>query len=117
MRTAHAKIQLRKRREMDFWRAVNGGLVFLCILGAVVVTALAFVPELRRIQEMRANLAGLEQERAKQQLLLLQQQRQEKWLRTEPAYVELLARDFDFMKEGETVYRLDEAPKAVMSDK
>lgn len=113
MRTAHAKTQLRKRRETDFWRAVNSGLFFLCLLGAVVVTALAFVPELRRIQEMRANLAGLQKELSSQQLLLRQQQRQEKWLHDDPAYVEILARDrLGVMKEGETIFRFDEAPVA-----
>ncbi len=85
----------------------------------MIVTALAFVPELRRIQEMKANLAALEKERAAQQLLLLLQQRQEKWLHDDPAYVEILARDrLGVMKEGETIYRLDEpavipAPAAV----
>ncbi len=109
MRTAHAKAQLRKRRETDFWRAVNRFLVLLIGIGAVVVIVLAFVPELRRIQEMRANLDGLQKELASQQLLLRQQQRQEKWLHDDPAYVEILARDrLGVMKEGETIFRLDE---------
>jgi cell division protein FtsB len=117
MRTAHAKSQLRKRRETDFWRAVNRFLVFLIGISAVVVIVLAFVPELRRIQEMRANLAGLQQDLAGQQLLLRQQQRQEKWLQSDPAYVEILARDrLGVMKEGETIFRLDETPKAVTGD-
>jgi len=113
MRTPHAKAQLKKRRETDFWRAVNTFLVFLIGIGAVVAIALAFVPELRHIDELRASLAGLQKDLAGQQLLLLQQQRQEKWLNTDSGYVENLARDFGYMKEGETVFRLDEiAPAA-----
>jgi len=109
MRTAHAKAQIRKRRETDFWRAVNRCLVFLIGLGVVVVIAMAFVPELRRIDEMKATLAGLQEELAAQQLLLAQQQREEGWLNESPEYVELLARDrLGVMKEGETIYRLDE---------
>ncbi len=109
MRTAHARTQLRKRRETDFWRAVNTGLLVLCLLGAVVVTALAFVPELRRVQEMRANLQALQKESASQQLLLRQQQREVKWLQDDPAYVEILARDrLGLMKDGETIFRFDE---------
>jgi cell division protein FtsB len=114
MRTAHAKAQIRKRRETDFWRAVNRFLVFLIGIGAVVVIAMAFVPELRRIDEMKATLADLQKELAAQQLLLAQQQRQEKWLNENPEYVELLARDrLGVMKEGETIFRLDEAVPVV----
>lgn len=115
MRTAHARAQLRHRRETDFWRAVNRFLIVLIGLGLVVVIALAFVPELRRITEMRETLAGLEKELADQKLLLLQQQREERWLNESPGYVETLARDrLGVVKEGETVYRLDEteAPAA-----
>ena len=109
MRTAHARAQIRKRRETDFWRAVNRFLIVMIGLGVVAGTALYFVPELRRIEEMRAGLAGLQKELAAQQLLLLQQQRQDKWLHEEPDYVEQLARDrLGLMKEGETIYRLDE---------
>jgi cell division protein FtsB len=122
MRTAHAKAQIRKRRETDFWRAVNRFMVLLIGIGAVVVIVLAFVPELRRIQEMRANLDGLQHDLAGQQLLLRQQQRQEKWLQNDPAYVEILARDrLGVMKEGETIFRFDEptieTPSAPVSTK
>jgi cell division protein FtsB len=113
MRTPHARALIRQRRETDFWRAVNRCLLFLIALGLVVGAALAFLPELRRIDEMRANLAGLQKDLAAQQLLLLQQQRQEKWLNENREYVETLARDrLGVMKEGETVYRLDEAQTA-----
>jgi cell division protein FtsB len=113
MRTPHARALIRQRRETDFWRAVNRCLLFLIALGLVVGAALAFLPELRRIDEMRANLAGLQKDLAAQQLLLLQQQRQEKWLNENREYVETLARDrLGVMKEGETVYRLDETQAA-----
>ncbi len=114
MRTPHAKAQLRKRRETDFWRAVNSLLFFLVVIGAVVAIALAFVPELRRIEEMKATLAGLQKELAAQQLLLAQQQREEKWLNENPEFVELQARDrLGVMKEGETIFRLDESAPAL----
>jgi cell division protein FtsB len=109
MRTAHAKAQIRKRRETDFWRAVNRCLVCLIAIGGVVVIAMAFLPELRRIDEMKATLAGLQKELAAQELLLAQQQREEKWLNESPEYVEMRARDLlGMMKEGETPFRLDE---------
>jgi cell division protein FtsB len=109
MRTPHARALIRQRRETDFWRAVNRCLLFLIGLGLVAGTVLAFVPELRRIDEMRANLTGLQKDLAAQQLLLRQQQREEKWLNENPEYVETLARDrLGVMKPGETIYRLDE---------
>ncbi|MDD5199302.1 MAG: septum formation initiator family protein [Terrimicrobiaceae bacterium] len=109
MRTAHARAQIRKRRETDFWRAVNRFLVVFIGLGAVALIALAFVPELRRIDEMRETLAGLQKELAAQQLLLRQQQREERWLNEDPGYVETIARDrLGVMKEGETIFRFDE---------
>lgn len=111
MRTPHARALIRQRRETDFWRAVNRCLLFLIGIGLVAGTALAFVPELRRIDEMRANLSGLQKDLAAQQLLLRQQQREEKWLNESPEYVETLARDrLGVMKPGETIYRLDEQP-------
>ncbi|HEY8900100.1 MAG TPA: septum formation initiator family protein [Chthoniobacterales bacterium] len=114
MRTAHARAQIRQRRETDFWRAVNRFLIVLIGLGTIVMIVLAFVPELRRITEMRETLAGLEKDLEGQKLLLLQQQREEKWLNEDPAYVETLARDrLGVMKEGETILRLEEpAPAA-----
>jgi cell division protein FtsB len=109
MQTAHARAQLRKRRETDFWRAVNTCLTFLVGLGAVVAAVLWFLPELRKIDEMRATLASLQKELAAEQLNLAQQQRQEGWLNESPEYVEMQARDrLEMVKDGETVVRLDE---------
>ena len=108
MRTPHAKAQIRKRRETDFWRAVNTSLLFLIGVGAIIAIALAFVPELKKIDELRGDLAGIEKQRDSERLLLLQQQREVKWLNEDKSYVENVARDFGYMKEGETVFRLDE---------
>lgn len=114
MRTAHARAQLRKRRETDFWRAVNTCLTFLVVLGAVIATVLWFLPELRKIDEMKATLAGLQKELAGEQLALAKQQRQEAWLNENPEYVELVARDLlDKVKDGETIIRLDEGSHIV----
>lgn len=112
MRTAHARAQIRRRRETDFWRAVNRFLILLIGIGFVVAVSMAFVPELRRIDEMRATLAALQKELAASDLLLAQQQRQERWLNESPEYVEQIARDrLGVMKEGETLIRLDEEKK------
>lgn len=102
------KPDFRKRRETDFWKAVNQFLVFLIAISGVVAMGVMFVPELRRIDEMEKAYVALEGEREAEELRLRQQQREENWLKTDPEYVELLARErLGMMKEGETVFRLD----------
>jgi Septum formation initiator len=101
-------MELRRRRESDFWRSVNRLLILLIGAGMACVVVLWFIPELRRIEEMRANLAALEREKAEEDLRLRQHEREEKWLNEDPEYVETLARDrLGVMKEGETIFRLD----------
>lgn len=101
-------MELRRRRESDFWRSVNRFLILLIGVGTVCVLVLWFIPELRRIDEMRSSLAALERDKAEEELRLRQQQRQESWLHEDPEYVETLARDrLGVMKEGETIFRLD----------
>jgi hypothetical protein len=107
MRTS-AKPDFRKRRETDFWRTVNRLMIGLIVVGGIIIAALAFYPEFRKIEEMKSNIANLKSEVAAEQLLMLKQQREENWLKTDPEYVEILAREkLGVMKEGETVIRLD----------
>lgn len=113
MRTAHARAELRKRREHDFWRAANRSVFVLISLAAVVFAVFAFLPEMRRLREMKTDLAGLKQDLKAEELRLLQQQREERWLNENPEYVETIARDrLGVMKDGETIIRLDEKPAA-----
>jgi hypothetical protein len=109
MRPGTARPDFRKRREADFWNAVNKLIFVLCAAGGLVLIGLLAYPELRRIDEMEKNVIDLEAERDAESLLLQKQRREERWLKEDPAYVELLAREkFGMMKDGETVFRLDE---------
>ncbi len=109
MRPGTARPDYRKRRETDFWNAVNKFIFGLCAVGGLVLIGLLAYPELRRIDEMEKNVIDLEADRDAESLLLQKQKREEQWLKNDPAYVELLAREkFGMMKEGETVFRLDE---------
>ncbi|MFY8217337.1 MAG: FtsB family cell division protein [Chthoniobacterales bacterium] len=107
MRTS-AKPDFRKRRETDFWRAANRLLLGLIVIGAVVAAVITFYPEFRRIEEMKASIGRLDVELSEEQLKLRQQEREENWLKNDPEYVEMQARELlGVMKEGETIFRLD----------
>jgi cell division protein FtsB len=107
MRTS-AKPDFRKRRETDFWRAANRLLLGLIVIGAVVAAVITFYPEFRRIEEMKASIGRLDQQLSEEQLKLRQQEREENWLKNDPEYVEMQARELlGVMKEGETIFRLD----------
>ncbi len=118
MRPGSARPDFRKRQEADFWNVVNKLIFGLCAIGGLVLVGLLAYPELRRIDEMEKNVIDLEAERDAESLLLQKQMREEGWLKKDPAYVELLAREkFGMMKEGETVFRLDEeVPPAFVPD-
>lgn len=107
MRTS-ARTDFRKRRETDFWRTANRLLVLLIVVGGTVIAILTFYPEFRRIDEMNAQIERLDQEVKAEELRLRQQEREEEWLKNDPEYIEMLARErLHLMKEGETIYRLD----------
>ena len=88
--------------------ALNRALRVLVVLAALAISGLFFVPEIQRHREERAEIRRLESEIQLQELVLAERTRELQLLRTDPAYVEVLARDkLDLMKEGETIFRID----------
>jgi cell division protein FtsB len=107
MRTS-AKPDFRKRRESNFWRTANRLVIALIVIGGSVIAVMTFYPEFRRIEEMKANIGRLDAQLAEEQLKLRKQEREEGWLKNDPDYVEMQARELlGVMKEGETIFRLD----------
>lgn len=103
-----AKPDFRQRRESNFWRTANRLMIALIVIGGSVVAVITFYPEFRRIEEMKANIGRLDAQLAEEQLKLRKQEREEEWLKNDPEYVEMQARDLlGVMKEGETIFRLD----------
>jgi cell division protein FtsB len=103
-----AKPDFRKRRESNFWRTANRLMIALIVIGGSVVAVITFYPEFRRIEEMKANIGRLDAQLAEEQLKLRKQEREEGWLKNDPEYVEMQARELlGVMKEGETIFRLD----------
>jgi len=103
-----AKPDFRKRRESNFWRTANRLMIALIVIGGSVIAVITFYPEFRRIEEMKANIGRLDAQLAEEQLKLRKQEREEGWLKNDPEYVEMQARELlGVMKEGETIFRLD----------
>ena len=67
-----------------------------------------FLPQHKRLAQSRHELDQLEAQVAEQKTLLARQTREVSLLKTDPTYLETIARDrLDLMKEGETIFRLE----------
>jgi cell division protein FtsB len=100
---------LSDRRNHGVWHFLNRLMVMLIALAGITLVICAFVPELKKQRGQTARLEQLKADIEKQKTLLSQRTREVDLLKNDPGYVEILARDrLDLMKEGETIYRLDE---------
>ena len=71
-----------------------------------------FVPPYKTLLQSRAEIDNLQAQVNEQKRLLARQTREVNLLKTDPAYLETIARDrLDLMKEGETIFRLEPGSK------
>ena len=67
-----------------------------------------FVPPYNKLIQSRAEIDSLQPHVNEHKTLLAHQTREINWLKTDPTYLETIARDrLDLMKEGETIFRLE----------
>lgn len=105
-----SSMEVRRRRDPSFWKAINRVLMFLVFLGIIAIVAFWFYPEVIRRDEMVKALDAKKQTLLTEQLRQKQRERQVYLLENDPSYVETVARDkLDMMKEGETIFRFDAA--------
>jgi cell division protein FtsB len=98
----------RRSRKPDFWHRLNHFLTALVILALLGGAAVLFYPVWQKQQDMRAEIARLEHEKARKTAMLAENRREIELLRTDPAYVETIARDrLNLMKPGETIFRVE----------
>jgi cell division protein FtsB len=103
----------RARREATIWQRLNSVLRFLLILALLLVIVSLFLPQSKKLAQSRGEIERLQDQVREQKTLLARQTREVNLLRTDPSYLELMARDrLDLMKEGETIFRLEQAPSA-----
>ncbi len=101
----------RARREATVWQRLNSILRVLLVLAIVLVIVSLFLPQAKRLSQSRTEIENLQTQVNEQKILLARQTREVNLLKTDPSYLETMARDrLDLMKEGETIFRLEQPP-------
>ena len=101
----------RARREATVWQRLNSVLRVLLVIAIVLVIVSLFVPPYKKLAQSRGEIENLQSQVSEQKMLLARQTREVNLLKTDPTYLETLARDrLDLMKEGETIFRLEQPP-------
>ncbi|MEY2563920.1 MAG: hypothetical protein QOH88_2113 [Verrucomicrobiota bacterium] len=101
----------RARREATVWQRLNSILRVLLVLAIALVIVSLFLPQAKKLSQSRTEIDNLQTQVNEQKILLARQTREVNLLRTDPSYLETMARDrLDLMKEGETIFRLEQLP-------
>jgi cell division protein FtsB len=101
----------RARREATVWQRLNSVLRVLLALAAILVIVSLFLPPYKKLAQGRTEIETLQNQVNDQKTLLARQTREVNLLKTDPTYLETMARDrLDLMKEGETIFRLETPP-------
>jgi cell division protein FtsB len=101
----------RARREATVWQRLNSILRVLLVLAVALVIVSLFLPQAKKLSQSRTEIENLQTQVNEQKILLARQTREVNLLKTDPTYLETMARDrLDLMKEGETIFRLEPLP-------
>ncbi|MDQ6655006.1 MAG: septum formation initiator family protein [Verrucomicrobiota bacterium] len=103
----------RARREASVWQQLNRILRGLLVLAFLLIIVSLFLPQRKTLLRSQGEIDALRGRLAEQKTLLARQTREVTLLKTDPGYLETIARDrLDLMKEGETVFRLEQPQAA-----
>jgi cell division protein FtsB len=103
----------RARREATVWQRLNSVLRVLLAAAVVLVIVSLFLPPYKKLGQGRTEIENLQSQVNDQKILLARQTREVNLLKTDPTYLETMARDkLDLMKEGETIFRIEPPPAA-----
>ena len=98
----------RARRDATLWQRLNRVLRVLLGIAIWLVIVSLFVPPYKKLNQSRNEIDALLAQASDQKTLLARQTREISLLKTDPTYLETIARDrLDLMKEGETIFRLE----------
>ena len=99
---------LRARREATIWQQMNHILRVLLFIAVWLLIISFFFPPYKKLQQNRAEMEQLQTQLSEQKAFLARHTKAVTLLKTDPTYLETLARDkLDLMKEGETIFRLE----------
>ncbi len=108
--------EFRARREASVWQQLNRVLRALLAIAFILVIVSLFIPQHKKLTQSRAEIDQLQAQVNEQKVVLARQTREVNLLKTDPVYLETIARDrLDLMKEGETIFRLE--PPAALKRK
>ena len=98
----------RARREATVWQRLNSILRLLLAVAVLLVIVSLFLPLSKKRTQSQVEIDRLQAQVNDQKTLLARQTREVNLLKTDPVYLEIMARDrLDLMKEGETIFRLE----------
>ncbi len=98
----------RERREATVWQRLNRVLRILLFLAVWLIVISLFVPPYNKLKQIRNDIDRQQSLVDEQKMLLVRQTREVNLLKTDPTYLETIARDrLDLMKEGETIFRIE----------
>lgn len=100
--------EFEQRPSPGIWHSLNRVLMGAIILAALIAAGIVFIPILKKRSEANAQIAQLQEKIVRQKTMLARRTREVELLKSDPEYIELIARDrLDVMKEGETIIRLE----------
>jgi cell division protein FtsB len=103
----------RARREASIWQRLNRVLRALLAVAFILVVVSLFLPQHKKLTQSRSEIEALQAQVSDQKMLLARQTREVNLLKTDAGYLEMIARDrLDLMKEGETIFRLEQPQAA-----
>ncbi|MEO7168247.1 MAG: septum formation initiator family protein [Spartobacteria bacterium] len=98
----------RARREATIWQRMNHVLRVLLFVAAWLLIISFFLPPYKKLNKNRAEMEQIQAQLTEAKTFLARQTRQVSLLKSDPTYLETIARDkLDLMKEGETIFRLE----------
>ena len=98
----------RARREATIWQRMNHVLRVLLFVAVWLLIISFFLPPYKQLNRNRAETDKLLGQLTEEKLLLARRTKEVSLLKSDPTYLETIARDkLDLMKEGETIFRLE----------
>lgn len=107
----------RARRDASIWQQLNRILIVLLVVAFWLGVVSLFLPPYKELTRGRAEIDNLQAQVNEQKSLVARQTREVNLLKTDPTYLETIARDkLDLMKEGEVIFRLESSQNAKRKD-